>query len=109
MPVKVTVLYENKPGSKFDMDYYLNTHMPLVSKSWQQYGLKGWEVQEFRPSPDGQVPPYQVQATLIWDNQEDLKKGLESPETPTVLGDVPNFTDLQPILMGGPVLKTHMH
>lgn len=109
MSVKVTVLYENKEGSKFDMDYYLKTHMPLVSKSWEQYGLKGWEVMEFKPSPDGTVPPYQVQATLIWDSQEDFKKGLESPETPTVLGDVANFTDLQPILMGGPVLQTHMH
>ena len=28
--IKVTVLYPNTPESRFDLDYYCNTHMPLV-------------------------------------------------------------------------------
>ena len=28
--VKVSVLYPNKPGSRFDVEYYLNTHMPMA-------------------------------------------------------------------------------
>lgn len=27
--IKVTILYPNTPGSRFDHDYYLNVHMPL--------------------------------------------------------------------------------
>lgn len=27
--IKVMILYPNTPGSRFDFDYYLNTHMPL--------------------------------------------------------------------------------
>ena len=32
--VKVSVLYPNKPGSRFDIEYYLNTHMPLSAGCW---------------------------------------------------------------------------
>src|SRR5438874_13133464 len=30
--VKVSVLYPNKPGSRFDADYYLNVHMPMAAE-----------------------------------------------------------------------------
>jgi len=28
----VSVLYPNGPGSKFDLDYYLKRHMPMVQQ-----------------------------------------------------------------------------
>ncbi len=28
--IKVTVLYPNEEGKKFDLDYYLNKHLPMV-------------------------------------------------------------------------------
>ena len=28
--IKVSVFYPNNEGSKFDMNYYCNTHMPMV-------------------------------------------------------------------------------
>src|SRR5581483_4924234 len=28
--VKVSIFYPSKPDSRFDVDYYLNTHMPLA-------------------------------------------------------------------------------
>ena len=30
--VKVSVLYPNSPGCKFDMSYYCNTHIPMVQE-----------------------------------------------------------------------------
>ena len=27
--IKVSIYYPNKEGGKFDMDYYLHTHMPM--------------------------------------------------------------------------------
>ena len=30
--IKVSVLYPNKPGSHFDMNYYINQHMPLAMR-----------------------------------------------------------------------------
>jgi hypothetical protein len=31
--IKVSVLYPNTAGCKFDMNYYLNQHMPMVQQS----------------------------------------------------------------------------
>jgi uncharacterized protein (TIGR02118 family) len=82
----------------FTQDYYLKTHMPLVESKWKQYGLKSWKVLQF-PSD----APYSVQATLEWDSKEDFEKALGSEETKEVLGDVPNFSDKNPVLMPGDV------
>ena len=30
--IKVSVLYPNNEGSKFDMSYYCNSHMPMVQE-----------------------------------------------------------------------------
>ena len=30
--IQVTVLYPNMPGSRFDLEYYLNTHMPMSGR-----------------------------------------------------------------------------
>lgn len=109
MAIKVTVLYPNEDGAKFDMDYYLATHMPLVSENWQKYGLKGWEVIQFARGADGATPLYQVQATLSWDSKEDFGKAMASEEAKTVLGDISNFTNTQPVLIAGDVLKTQSH
>jgi len=28
MSIKISILYPNKPGARFDMRYYVETHMP---------------------------------------------------------------------------------
>ena len=30
--IVMTVMYPNKPDAKFDMEYYCNTHIPLVQE-----------------------------------------------------------------------------
>lgn len=47
------------------MSYYVQTHMPLVSKCWGGMGLKDWQVVEFAPGADGSLP-YSAQAILTW-------------------------------------------
>lgn len=95
----VTVLYPK--GCKFDMDYYMKTHMPLVQKSWSQYGLKSWKVINF-----GEEAEYKVQATLEFGSMDEFQKAGAGSEAPEVMGDIKNFCDGQPILLSGPVQGT---
>ncbi len=41
--IKVSVLYPNKPGSHFDMNYYVAKHMPLAMRLLNK-GLRKTEV-----------------------------------------------------------------
>src|ERR1700722_5081685 len=41
--IKVTVLYPNKPGTHFDMNYYVTQHMPLAMRLLKK-GLRKTEV-----------------------------------------------------------------
>ena len=38
--ISVVVLYPNKAGSKFDLDYYVHRHLPLVRDRLQPMGMR---------------------------------------------------------------------
>lgn len=97
----VTVLYPTKEGATFDMDYYLQKHMPLVQARWGPFGLSQWLVTDLRQTAGS---PYAVQATLVWDTGlEGFKKAGEE-HGPEVMGDVPKFSSEQPIMLTGVVV-----
>lgn len=99
-PATVTVLYPAKEGYKFDMDYYLKTHMPLVTAKWGPHGLKQWYVTDLRHA----AQPYSVQATLIWESGlEGLQKAQEASGA-EVMGDVANFSSEQPVIVAGGIV-----
>jgi hypothetical protein len=42
MSVVSIVLYANEDNIKFDMNYYLKKHMPMVLEIWGPFGLIDW-------------------------------------------------------------------
>ena len=86
----VAVIYPS--GHSFDLDYYLATHMPLVSKTWSPVGLKSWEIVQY-----SEGNPFQIQALLRWDSLESWDKAPKDE----ILGDIPNFTPIQPLILKG--------
>ncbi|KAH0836137.1 hypothetical protein AYO20_11367 [Fonsecaea nubica] len=104
MPFHATVLYPNDPDTKFDLDYYLKTHMPLVENAFKKHGLVKWEVLEYKPGPDGTPPKFVVGGTLVWDSPEQMGAAMTSEDAKPVLGDIPNFCNKQPIFLGGPLV-----
>ncbi len=103
MATAITVLYPDVEGSNFDMDYYLATHMPLVADRFASHGMTGWRVARFVGTPSGEKPTFSVVATLEFGSADGFRAALAA-EGGTVLGDVPNFTDTQPVIMIGEVL-----
>lgn len=106
MVFKATVVYPNQDDIKFDMDYYLKTHMPLVDEKWKQHGLKGWEIVKATHGLGDAKPAYAVQAQLIFDSAADFQKAMESEDAKPVFGDIPNFTNTQPTLIAGESVAT---
>ncbi|OHV18299.1 ethyl tert-butyl ether degradation protein EthD [Methylorubrum extorquens] len=93
--ILVSVMYPSSAGTRFDMDYYLKKHMPLVSERWTAKGLHDYTVVTGTGTPDGGVPPYQVVALLRFESA-DAFKSAAAADGPEIFGDIPNFTDTQP-------------
>jgi uncharacterized protein (TIGR02118 family) len=85
---------------KFDMDYYLNSHMKLVTKLWESFGLQSWTISDHREHKNS---PYAVVATLVWEDKDSFTKASQSERNKTIMGDIPNYTDLKPAVFGGVV------
>lgn len=93
MALTSTILYPNSPSKKFDLDYYLNTHMPLTEKLWGPLGLKSWKVVRFQPGADGAPPAYRLKTVTEWESREKMDAAMASEVTGTIFADVANFTD----------------
>jgi hypothetical protein len=44
-------------ATKFDMDYYLATHMTMIDKYWAPHGMKSWDVKTFPKDKSLDVRP----------------------------------------------------
>lgn len=76
-------------GSYFDRDYYVDAHLPLVLACWQKYGLES--ASAFFPR-DAEAPDVSIGIYKFRDEAA-IHAALTSPETETVMADVPRFTD----------------
>ena len=95
--VKVSVMYPNGAGAKFDMNYYLKSHMPMVQ---QKLGavLKGMAVEEgLGGIPPGSPAPYLAMGHLLFDSVEDFSAAFAA-HAESVMADVPNYTNTQPVI-----------
>ncbi|KHN98642.1 ethyl tert-butyl ether degradation EthD [Metarhizium album ARSEF 1941] len=90
----ITILYPS--GHQFDVKYYMQTHMPLVSASWGGAGLKSWEITQF--APDQQ---YQIQAILEFESMAAWEAASTGESAVAVFGDIPNFTAAKPVVVKG--------
>ncbi|MBS1798925.1 MAG: EthD family reductase [Acidobacteria bacterium] len=94
--VIVSVLYPKTADSHFDHDYYLKTHTPLVKSTWTPTGLERVEIFRGVSTPDGSAPAYELIAHLAFTSTGHLNKSLAAGAA--VLGDIANFTNVQPII-----------
>jgi uncharacterized protein (TIGR02118 family) len=92
---KVSVMYPNQKGTRFDLEYYRTTHMALVEKHMKPFGFLGAEVLR-GVSGGGRPAPYVCIGNLHFDSADGYEKG--SAACGDVLrADIPNFTDVTPI------------
>ena len=94
--IKVSVLYPNEEGKKFDMDYYCNSHIPMVQ---QKLGaaVKGGAVdQGLSGAEPGSPATYVAMAHLLFDSVEAFQSAF-GPHAEAIMADFPNYTDIQPV------------
>jgi uncharacterized protein (TIGR02118 family) len=97
---QVIVAYPRKEGFKFNKEYYLSTHMPLAAKHWKKHGLKSYTVTEL-----GADNPYTYSVVMEFESAEGWGAAATDPNTKEVLEDVPNFSNVQAILLSGGIIS----
>ena len=94
----LTVLYPKTADSQFDADYYLDKHLPLVRTRLTPVGLTGIDAEQGLAGGAPDSPPsYAVIARLKFNTVEELQNAL-AVHGPELIGDIPNFTDVQPLM-----------
>ncbi|HEU4729124.1 MAG TPA: EthD family reductase [Kofleriaceae bacterium] len=95
--INVNVLYPNKDGAKFDMSYYLSTHIPLV-KRLMGGALKGVVVEQgLGGGAPGTKPEFSVLCTLRFDSVEAFQTAF-GPHASTIQNDIPNYSNVAPVI-----------
>ena len=93
--IKVSVFYPNEEGKEFDMEYYLTKHGALLQ---QKLGpaLKGVAVEQgLGGVAPGSPATYIAMGHLYFDSVEAFQTAF-GPHSESIMGDIPNFTDIQP-------------
>jgi uncharacterized protein (TIGR02118 family) len=90
----LVVSYPMHEGATFDAAYYRDTHIPLVEDAWGECGMT--EADILWPADEAQ--PNAAMVVLRFRDSAAIDAAMASPRTPEVLGDVANFTNIQPSL-----------
>lgn len=94
--VRISVLYPNEPGRKFDHDYYAEKHMPLVHRRLSPLGLLRYEVDKGLGGAASESKPPFVGACYLYFNSVEEFRNAMGKHGAELMGDVPNYTDIQP-------------
>ncbi len=94
---KVSVLYSNGEGKKFDMDYYSTKHVALVGGLLGD-ALKGATIESgIGGGSPGSQAPFIAMGNLYFDSPEAFANAF-GPNAEKIMGDLPNFTDCEPVV-----------
>ncbi len=94
--IRVSVMYPNGEGKKFDVDYYAKKHMGLVKERIGGLGLVRLEVDKGLAGGAPNAPaPFACVGHLYWNSLGDFQKAMGA-HGKELMADIPNFTNIQP-------------
>ena len=102
--IKVTILYPNGEGKKFDMNYYTTKHFPLLKTLFGD-ALKATAIDKgIAGGAPGAPVPFVAIGYLYFDKLEDFQNGMKTNAT-KIRADIPNYTDITPVIQISEVVQ----
>jgi len=95
--IKVTILYPNTPGARFDFDYYVKTHMPMSIRLLGPR-IRGVSVERGIEAAEPGVPAAFVALCHFTCDSRQAFEAAFLPQAAVLQGDMPNYTDIVPII-----------
>jgi len=103
--VRISILYPNQPGGRFDFPYYVDTHMPMsIERLSAHPGFKGVSVEQgLGGAEPGSPPAYVAMCHFLFDSIEDFMAAF-MPHAEMLQGDMPRYTDIEPVIQFNQVM-----
>jgi len=98
--IRVSVMYPNEKGKRFDLDYFAHKHIGLVHKKLDGAGLVRAEVDK-AADPNA---PFIAIGHLYFKSMEEFQNGF-FPHAGEFTADMPNYTDLVPQVQISEIVK----
>lgn len=104
--IKVNIFYPNKDGCRFDLEYYLNNHMPMAIEKLGP-SLKGVSIEQgLSGVQPGTQPAYIVMCNYTFDSIEAFLAAF-MPQAHILQGDISNYTDIEPTIQYSEIKMSH--
>jgi uncharacterized protein (TIGR02118 family) len=95
--IKVSVLYPAGETTKFDMDYYCKSHMPMVQRTLGA-ACKSMAVEQGLGGGTPDAPPtFAAMGHLYFDSVAEFQTAF-APHAEAIMADIPNYTNVQPVI-----------
>ena len=103
--IKISILYPNTKGARFDLSYYTSTHMPRsIALLGAHPGYKGVSVEHgIAGGIAGTEAAYIALCHYHFDTAENFMAAF-TPHAAELQGDMPNYTDIEPVIQINEVL-----
>ena len=95
--IKVSVLYPKTASSRFDMSYYLGTHMPMVRSLLGAACVKTRVDEGVGGGAPASPPPFAAVGHLYFESLQSFQTSF-GPHAREITADIPNYTDVQPVV-----------
>ena len=94
--IKVSVMYPNAPGARFDHTYYRDRHIALL-RELVGAGCKSIAVDKGVSGGGKALAPYVAMCHLEFDSIEAFQAGF-GPHAKALMADTPNYTNIAPMM-----------
>ena len=95
--IKLSVMYQYKPGAGFDHTYYRDKHMPLV-KARMGEAYRFYTIDKGLAGKAPAEPETYVAMCHIYCDSVESFQGAFGPHAKEIMADIPNYTDLAPVI-----------
>jgi uncharacterized protein (TIGR02118 family) len=103
--IGISILYPNNKGSRFNVSYYVETHMPMSIRLLSAHpGFKGVSVEHgLGGVAPGSEPAYIAMCHFLFSCVDDFLAAF-MPNAEVLQGDMPNYTDIVPVIQFNEIL-----
>lgn len=102
MAVSLQVIYPAAEGKTFDHAYYADTHMQIVDQHMGPHIQSAVVTKGLAGGPHVPAPFFAI-ATFVFADQAAMDTAMQAAGP--ALDDIPNFTDVQPQILIGEVIR----